>query len=422
MRKYIAVTVGVLTLAASCTSTDTTTEAPDEDVVVDDRAPGVTDDAIKVGVAYVDFTSLNERGITINHGDYEAAFGAVADRINDDGGIHGRTLELVFGPVDPSVDSTAPETCTSLTEDDPVFVALGRMLDDDVLCYVSVNETAVIGGTMTAERLEQANAPWFSTDPSDDLEAESARTLAEEGHLDGSVAVVGMATEQALVDDLVVPALEEQDVDVVESATIDAPPEDLAANLAAVRTIVQRFEASEADTVVVAGSAPMAFGRGLAQTSYRPKLAYTSTDDADSYIEAEDTDLSILEDAVAAAFFGPTEAQLELGGVSEECWDTQREAGLELKLLSEVPEGEPRQFVSSLYACQQMHLLSAILEAAGPELNYGTFQTAGNNLGEVVLPGSPDPWSFGAPPSADGDPPLYMFAWDPDAELLLRED
>ena len=56
-----------------------------------------------------------------------------------------------------------------------MFVAVGFFLDDNVLCYVDTNQTAAIGGTMTAERLAKAKAPWFSTDASDDLEVDAVR-------------------------------------------------------------------------------------------------------------------------------------------------------------------------------------------------------------------------------------------------------
>lgn len=435
MRRYLAILIGAVALVAGCTAADdddaaseasgdstTTGGSADDEAIVDDRAPGVAEDTVRVGVPYVDFSSLRERGVTINHGDYETAYQSVADAINDDGGIHGRTIELTFGPVDPSVDATTQETCTRLTQDDPVFVAVGRFVGDDVLCYVSVGETAVIGGTMSAERLEEANAPWYTTDSGEDLQTDAARFLADEGHLDGAVAVVGMAVEQSLVEQSIVPALEDQGVDLVETALIDAPSDDTAANTAAARTIAERFEASGADTVVVAGTAPQPFNLGLAQTGYRPQLAFTNTASVDSYINADGSDLSILEDAVAASYYGPADDQLELPGVTAECFEIQRAAGLVINRPSTVPEGEPNQFAASYYACQQLYLLRAILEAAGPELDYGTFQTAGNQLGEVELPGAPEPFTFGPPPSADGDPQLYAFEFDPSTDTLVRVD
>jgi hypothetical protein len=38
-----------------------------------------------------------------------------------------------------------------------------------------------------------------------------------------------------------------------------------------------------------------------------------------------------------------------------------------------------------------MALLTAIPQKAGPDLNYATFETAGNSLGKIDLPTYPDP-------------------------------
>jgi hypothetical protein len=34
------------------------------------------------------------------------------------------------------------------------------------------------------------------------------------------------------------------------------------------------------------------------------------------------------------------------------------------------------------------------------------------------LPFSPDPWNFGAPPKADGDPKLYVYEWNPSTKAF----
>ena len=68
----------------------------------------------------------------------------------------------------------------------------------------------------------------------------------------------------------------------------------------------------------------------------------------------------------------------------------------------------PRPWPASRWRCS-----TAILQKAGPTLNYGTFAAAGNSLGKIVLPTFPDAWNFGAPPNADGNPKVYFFKWNP---------
>lgn len=61
---------------------------------------------------------------SLDHGDYQSAFEAVAASINDAGGIDGRRLELVFATLDPLDQSSASAACTRLTEDEQVFAVV----------------------------------------------------------------------------------------------------------------------------------------------------------------------------------------------------------------------------------------------------------------------------------------------------------
>ena len=63
-------------------------------------------------------------------------------------------------------------------------------------------------------------------------------------------------------------------------------------------------------------------------------------------------------------------------------------------------------------ACANVALLTAILEAAGKDLNYATFRQAGESLGEVDIPGDPSPRTYGPPPATDGSPKAYLSTFD----------
>ena len=135
-------------------------------------------------------------------------------------------------------------------------------------------------------------------------------------------------------------------------------------------------------------------------------------------------DLSIMEGAVSGGAFGPTAARLALDNeATTKCLENQRGAGLTIKPSQDVPKGEPDQFTSSQSACVQVALLAAILEKAGPDLNYGTFRAAGDSLGTIDLPTfPPGSWTFGAPPSADGDPTIFRYTYDTATSNFLPAD
>jgi hypothetical protein len=154
---------------------------------------------------------------------------------------------------------------------------------------------------------------------------------------------------------------------------------------------------------------------GLSGADYAPNLVFNSTNGVNALTRDASRDASVFEGAVAVGVYGPPDAYLELGGMTEECFALQEEAGITITPPSQVAPGEPNQIVSSLAACQQLTLLTAILEGAGKDLNYGTFTTAGYELGEIDLPGEPEPFTYGPPPQTDGDRPLFRYEFDVDA-------
>ena len=280
MRKFLVWTVAAMLLLAACKSTTTGSTTASTGTTIpaaqDTRAPGVTSTAIKVGVVYVDLSSLKDI-LHIDNGDFAKAYQAAIDDINAHGGIHGRKLEATIIGVNPTSQTAADTACTQLTQDDKVFVTVGFFLNDNVLCYVNTNQTAVIGGTMTADRLAQAKAPWYSTDASERYEVNVAKDLAEAGKLDGKVAVVAAAADKTLMNDQVIPALKAAGINPVSTAVLDAPTNDATATKAQAATISERFKASGATQVLVVGQAGGGtYLGGLASTNFRPQLAFSN--------------------------------------------------------------------------------------------------------------------------------------------------
>ena len=257
------------------TTGSTTTSAGETTTPPTGPSPGVTDDTIKIGITYTDAAALQAIGLDYEFGDLEGAYQALIDDINDAGGIHGRKLEPVFAPIDPTSPTPAEEKCVELTEDEDVFMVVGFFLTDAVLCPVALHETAVQGGEMNPERLEQAKAPWITWTPDSDLPEAALRAYDDLGELDGKVAVFVNARDKAVLDNQVTPVLEDLGVEPVETGIVDAPPTDQAAIKANVKTIAERFKAADADTVVLAGLSGTDWPTNMADdTSYRPKLLF----------------------------------------------------------------------------------------------------------------------------------------------------
>jgi Periplasmic binding protein len=430
----VGLVLAAAVLVAACTSGDDSasddtasdsTEAAPETPTATGPAPGVTDDAIRVGITYVDDAALQAVGLDYEFGDTEAAYQALVDDINDAGGIHGRQLELFFAPIDPTGPTPAEEKCVQLTEDEDVFVVVGFFLADAVVCPVSTHETAVVGGEMTPERLQQAAAPWITATPDTDLPVAALQAYSEQGALDGNVAVFVNARDQAVLDDQVLPTLEELGVEPVEVGVVDAPAEDQPALAANVQTIAERFEAAGADTVVLVGPSGQDWPANMADDpSYRPELLFLDAQAGRAFsLNAATTDTSVLEGSLAAGIYGPSQAAYELPAM-QECIGRLADRGIDTPEPDSVGGGPNNMpFAASFSACSDLTLLQAWLEAAGEDLNYGTLQAALDAGFDVTIPGDPTERHYGPPPDADGDPPAYLFEWDTEAEdfALIEE-
>ena len=93
---------------------------------------GVTAKTIAVGLPYVNFEALKSLGVTIDDGSFPDAYNGVIKMINAHGGVNGRKLVLSMAEMNPSVPAEATSSCTQLTEDDKVFVAIAPVFPD---CY-----------------------------------------------------------------------------------------------------------------------------------------------------------------------------------------------------------------------------------------------------------------------------------------------
>ena len=426
MRKHVALAAtALLLLAGACTSGEDSTDEDraggGEAAPLTGPAPGVTDDTIKVGVSYIDFTELREV-IDIDQGDFEAAYTALFDDINAGGGIHGRTIEPVFAPVSPIDPASTEEACVRLTEDEDVFLAMGFFRDDSPTCFLETHETAMIGGSIRWDLLESASAPWFSAEQGEDFQADAIARLAEEGLLGENVGVFAITTEADLLDEVAVPALEEAGIEPVDTAILDAPVDDVAAQNAAVAVIAERFRSSGVDQVLVVGTGGITWANGVESTDYRPQLILTDKGPMESFVQdAAGRDLSMLEGALGVSTnVPPADGWAEPS--MQECLAVQEAAGYVTPDPASMPEEDRGQEAAAFISCTNVALFRAIAEAAGPDLNYGTWRNAGENLGEITIPGAPEPYTYGPPPSNDGDAVVYTYEWDGDTDTFVMRD
>ena len=211
----------------------------------------------------------------INQGDFQAAFQAAFDTVNEAGGVNGRMLEPVYTPIVPASADQGTAACTSSTEDESVFVVLGNYVDENAPCIVTTHETPLLGGdlAMNAETLAAAKALWYAVGGGADSagcgHADTRRPGSARRQRRGRrrarfrVAVRGQCSK---------PILEAGGVNVVDVAYLDiiSGAGDPNALFAAAETIALKFESEGIDQIIFNTDAGQVFPNGLARTDYRP--------------------------------------------------------------------------------------------------------------------------------------------------------
>ena len=122
------------------------------------------------------------------------------------------------------------------------------------------------------------------------------------------------------------------------------------------------------------------------------------------------------------ASYGPKPDQWALPSM-QKCLEVLDEAGISVPepAAGQVPSGTPQPFVSAATSLQQHGAgRGAARHEAGKDLNYATLRAAGDGL-EVQMPAWKDPMTYGPPPSADGDPTIYLYDWVPATKALERQ-
>jgi hypothetical protein len=372
--------------------------------------PGVTKDAIKVGVTYVDLEAV--RSVTnIDHGDYEKTYGAVIDDLNTHGGVNGRKLVPVFAKINPLGTAPAQEACLKLTEDDHVFAAIGFFYNDAPLCFVEKHDTPVLGGQITDAYRARAKAPWSTLDSGPDVASRVVDTLARAGALKGKLGIVTLAAdEQGLLNDVVLPALKRNKIKGT-SAILDASTTDTVAVTQQAGTFAERFKSDGIKTVLLVGGAPSAFINALAKTDYRPRLVGTNISTFQGAVINPATDPTTIKGAVSADIgtdFNDPSLQKCFKVVERVTGDT---------IVENAKAGAPDFRASAEAACRYVALFAALAGAAGKYPTVASFGAAAQKLGSVEIPGSGK--ITYDPKTQTFLQPMYTYKYDPALKRMV---
>jgi len=365
---------------------------------------GVTATTIRVGIPYVDVAALKSVGVSLNWGNVPDDYKAVIASINAHGGINGRRIIPYIVPVDPTAAAPAATTCTQLTQDDKIFVAIAPL---QPTCYLQAGVPTV------AAILEAASVPGVAQNfalapPAVAYDPLQFSVFAKQGVFkDKKVGIFAGVTTDEPEGTIVQGVLKKLHVDVVETAVDSAPQSDLPASNQQVAVIAQKFQTSGVNEVVAVGYGSSIWPQGLTaiQSSYNPPWVATQPGDI---VPGASYAPKYLENVVGSVPI-PVGASVWSAAAMQRCVSLVRKAypSNHINAYSAELPGSEATWTGVEGACTDLALFAAIVKAAGKHLTVASFVHAGYALRNVVLPNSSAPVSFG-PNQPYPIGPMYM--------------
>ena len=387
----VAPTTTVGTTDDSSETTSATTESTEPLEPLTASARGVTETEIHIGVSMLDFDALKQFNLVEEGwGDQIQVYDAFIDEINARGGIHGRMIVPHYEHYSPLGSTEAEAACIALTQDVETFAVLGGFLGPAEVvntCIVDINETVLIGGVQTAERLSVARAPWVSGPAQASRSLRAFLTvLQQSGRMeDRSVAVIG-AIEREEVYDGAGDLLAEFGVDPVLKAFNDAPAGDVPATDARWEVLAENIRAVGADTILLIGSTQGGL-RGIKAGGLDVEVWAAESTGLENL--GQETTADDAEGAITSLAL--TDQQQWDHESTVECREIARSA------ISELPakgpeahaDGEERWYKGVHLYCRNVRIFEMLMTAAGRNPDQESFYAAIDGLGEVSLPGMP---------------------------------
>jgi hypothetical protein len=385
---------------------------------------GVTATTISVGLPYVNFQALKSLGVTINDGNYPDAYQSVIDGINKQGGINGRKLVLHTVEMNPSVPAEATSSCTQLTEDDHVFVAISPVFP---ACYQQTHDTSTIAGSLPEPLTGTYGQDFTLIPPSANFDPLQLAAFKKAGDFKGKkVAIFYGADSDAPEVKVVQTALKSLGVPVALTAEDSVQATDAVASDQETQSIAQRFQSAGVNVVIgVGGSGSTTWPRAQLdnQSTYKPTFIATSESSLLSYVESTKGANSYLKYALSALAEPSTYQQWQDPAVKK-CAAAYHKAYPSDPMTAPVNPAKAgagnttdTSYEAVLQACQYLGLFDDIATKAGKNLTTASFTKAGYALKNATVPGI-GVVSFGPnQPYATG--PVTIYKYSPTSETLV---
>ena len=247
---------------------------------------GVTATTIQGGNPYVNFVALKSVGVNINEGSFPDAYNAIAAYMNAHGGFDGRKLVMNYAEMNPAVAADQTSSCSTLTEDDHIFVAFAPVFP---ACYQTTHDTLVEGGSLPGA-VTATTAPDFSlAAPDAPFDALMLANFQKRGVFKGKKVAIYYGADSDKPEVTAVQAdLKKLGIPLALTAEDSAVATDVVASDQETASIAERFKSAGVGVVIgVGGSGSTTWVRAQLdnQSTYKPLYIPTSESSLLSYVE-----------------------------------------------------------------------------------------------------------------------------------------
>jgi ABC-type branched-subunit amino acid transport system substrate-binding protein len=264
----VAAVLAIALLAAACGSTKKVTEpttvptgslGSTTTAVPQDLGQGVTATTIKMGVALVDFTCIQQfvDQIRVNQ---QQVYQSFIDGVNKHGGINGRQIVPIYRTFCPINSSGALALCTKFADDDKVFAVMGNLFDnsgDAQTCLAKQHHIILMTFQLT-QAIINMSPPGLIILPGANPERIDSilLNLLQSNHtLDGKkIGVLGEISSQSIVQGTIEPALKKLGVSTGSTAILTINGPDTSAAQTQLTSFIERWKSEHVDTLFVSGT------------------------------------------------------------------------------------------------------------------------------------------------------------------------
>jgi len=393
----MAIALVLTVVATSLVAVSSVAAAPGSSQSSHRNGVGVTAHTVKVGIALVDFTCIEQYVNQIRVGQNKI-YEDFIRYINSHGGIDGRKIVPDFQSFCPIQNAQALALCTKFTEDDHDFAVIGNFVDfsgDSQTCVAKDHRTVLVTFMLTQAMINQA-PPGLEVLPGATPERTDAvlMSLMKKQHtLQGkTVAVLGELTSKNVVDRSVLPGLRRLGVKLGSTAILDITNGDTSTPQTQLQSFIQRWKSEGVNALFVSGEEVDAQQFIQAVRTQMPKVMLISDDTSTDVagFGQQESQVGIKPNPYQGAITagGPTPQEYDNGANWKFCASVYRkETGKVAPNGVSVirgPDGKTLDPYGSIDdACQLLFEFQEIAKRTGKYLNDATWAHAVDTYGPI---------------------------------------